>query len=47
MASSEPVKVSPKELKNAQSFYHSFIQAGKWGVIAIAALLLLMALIFV
>ncbi len=47
MASSEPVKVSPKDLKNAQSFYHSFIQAGKWGMIVIASFLLLMALIFV
>ena len=47
MANHEPVKVSPKELKSAQEFYSTFIQAGKWGTVGIAAFLLVMALVFV
>lgn len=47
MAHSEPVKISPKDLKNAEEFYSAFIRIGKWAVIAVAAVLILMALIFV
>lgn len=38
-----PVKPDPKELKKAQEFWVKFTEFSKWGIIAIAVLLGLMA----
>ena len=46
MASNKPVKVDPKELKNAQALYESFIDVSKKSIIVIAAVLLLLAVVF-
>jgi hypothetical protein len=41
------VQADPKEVKRAQEMWHNVTQAGKWGIVAIAALLIALALVFI
>lgn len=42
-----PVEIDPKELKRAQDMWHNVTQAGKWGIIGIALLLIGLAAAFI
>jgi hypothetical protein len=39
MASTAPVKVDKKELEKAEALWVNFMQATKWGIVAIIVLL--------
>jgi len=47
MAHHAPVQDDPKQLENARHLWANFMQITKYSVIGIAALLLVMAMIFV
>ena len=47
MASNTPVKVDPKQLVTAQELWKGFTQIGKWSIIAIVAIVVLLAVLFV
>lgn len=47
MAEQQTVKVTPKELEASQKTWDSFVEMSKYGIYATAALLILLALMFV
>lgn len=47
MADNTPGPVDPKEYENAKEMWQGFTKLTKWGIYAVAGLLLLLALIFV
>lgn len=44
MASSQKPEVTPEEIRHARDLWHGFTEFMKWGVIAVIASLVLMAL---
>jgi hypothetical protein len=47
MAHYEPVTVDPQDIHRAQAMWHNFTQWLKWGGGIVAAIVALMALVFV
>jgi len=47
MGEHKQVKVDPKEIQQAQTMWINFVQGGKYSIILITAILVLMALAFV
>ena len=47
MATQPPADVDPKQLKEAESLWHSFTVSMKWSIIACAVVLIVLALAFV
>ena len=47
MADQQPVEADPKELEKAQQFWDNFMIGSKYACYGIAAILLVLALVFV